>query len=189
MTPNFEYTLTQKEDDYAQLVAAGGDLVDSLALSSLVTPEEADILPRPRLYSLATRLMKTPAFQERYAFYRKLHAASLAVTVERLQQELASVAFSDFADLYETTGEAITNPHNIPRHARAAIKEWYIDPLTNKPRFKMHDKHKAQQLLGDTIGAFNSAYAAQAPVVTVALANQTTMVSSVPTPIPIDPLA
>jgi hypothetical protein len=168
--PTFRYSPGQKEIDFAQLLAAGGDIVDSLIRSSIVSAEEAANTPRPTLYSMATKLLNSEAIQERIDYYAILHQASLSVTIERLQQELAANAFSDIAGAYEEDGSPIKNPHLLPRHLRAAIKEYRVDK-DGVVHIKLHDKLKAAQMLGDLSGHFNKAHEAKAPKVMVTLGN------------------
>lgn len=180
--PAFQYAPSQREIDFAQIVAAGGDIVEALRIASLVTSEEFDTTPRPTLYRTATRLLNTPAVQERIDYYRLLHQASLSVTVERIQQELACVAFSDPCDYFYTPeGATIDTIREVPRHARAAIKEWKIDKdgvLT----VKSHDKLKAIRLLGDLQGYFHESDVAKAPKVIVALGDGAGALPNPPAP-------
>ena len=182
--PQFAYSPSQREIDFAQLVASGADMVDALVHAAVVPFEEAQAADRPSLYRMATRLINTPAVQERIDYYTLLHRQSMSITVERLQQELAAVSFGDFADLFHKDGRPITNPHDIPRHARAAVKEFYQDK-DGIVRFKTHDKLKGMQMLGDLSGHFNDAHAAKAPQVTIALGGSETLAIDVtPTPPP-----
>lgn len=166
--PKFKYAPKQTEIDFAQLIATGADPVEAIVFSGIVTQEGADRLGRGELYRMASRLIRMEAVQERIDFFRQLHKSSMSVTVERMLQELAGMAFSDIADSYQLNGRPHTNPHDIPRYARAAIKEFYIDK-DGVVRIKLHDKLKAQQLIGDLEGYFNEAHRAKAPQVTVNL--------------------
>lgn len=164
----FQYATTQREDDFAQLVASGANPVEALKFTSLVTPEELKTATQATLYRLATRLLNSAAIQERIDYYALLHKQSMSLTVERLQQELAAVSYADIADAFSTDGVPHTNPHDIPRHMRAAIKEFFVDK-DGIVRFKLHDKLKAAQMLGDLSGHFNEAHQAKAPQVLVNL--------------------
>ena len=187
--PRFRFAPNQREIDFAQIVAAGGDMVEALSLSSLVTPEEAQAATRSQLYAMGVRLLSSPAVQERIDYYLRLHKASMNVSVERIQQELAAVSFSDFAHLFHPTdgplqpdpfdpegphipayraGDPIRNPHDLPRHLRAAIKEWRIDK-DGCLVVKMHDKLKGVQLLGDLQGYFAEADRAKAPQISISI--------------------
>jgi hypothetical protein len=143
---------------------------------------------------MGTRLLSSPAIQERIDYFLVLHRASMAVSVERLQQELSSVAFSDFALLYHPVdgplvpdpfhpiddpspprlipsyraGDPIRNPHDLPRHLRAAIKEWGYDK-DGCLKAKLHDKLKAGQMLGDLQGYFAEADRAKAPQINISI--------------------
>jgi len=166
--PTFKYAPSQREIDFAQLIAAGGDHVECLIRSSIVSAQEAKASSRPALYAMVTRLLNSEAIQERIDYYTTLHKQSMSVTVERLQQELAANAFSDIANAYDYDGVPITNPHDIPRHLRAAIKEYRIDK-DGIVHIKLHDKLKAAQMLGDLSGHFNAAHEAKATKVQVTL--------------------
>ena len=190
--PSFDYAPTQKEIDFAQLTASGVAPVDALAAASLVTQEEALTSPLAELKRMANTISLRPGVEERYDYYLILHKASMSLTVERMQQELAAVAYADFANAYHPDGLPITNPHDIPRHLRAAIKEFGFD-ANGQPKHKYHDKIKATQLLGDLTGHFDAAHAAKAPQVTVTLSQNAPPVTSTPTidvtPVTVDPLS
>jgi hypothetical protein len=197
-TPKFKYAPNQKQIDFAQIVAAGGDIVNALSISSLITEQEKTKSDRAKLYQMASRLLQNPAIQERLDYYTLLHKASMSVAVERIQQELAAVSFSDFAQLchekdgpivsvrneyydpgnpeskefiekYEyRAGDPIRNPHHLPRHIRAAVKSWHFDK-DGILKFKLHDKLKATQMLGDLEGHFDEANRAKATQVNVSI--------------------
>jgi hypothetical protein len=169
--PAFQFTPTQREIDFAQLVASGAAPVEALIACDIVPEEEANNTPRPLLYRMATRLLTSEAVQERIDYYRQLHNHNISVTADRLRQEAAAIAFADFAHTHTHDGRPITNPHEIPRHIRAAIKEWYIDK-DGVVRIKFHDKKWAMQMAGDLEGHFDEANRAKAPQVTVNLAQQ-----------------
>ena len=189
--PTFQYTPTQREIDYAQLIASGVEPVEALRESALVSPTEYEMEDISTLKKMASKLFISPAVAERYDYYLTLHKASMSLTIKRMQQELAAVAYADFALAYTEDGEPITNPHEIPRYLRAAIKEFGFDN-NGQPRHKYHDKIKATQLLGDLTGHFDAAHAAKAPQVNVTLSSQSTppqpKVVDV-TPTQVDPLS
>lgn len=187
--PRFRYAPNQREIDFAQIVSSGGGMVEALSLAGLVTQEEAASATRSQLYQMGTRLLSSPAVQERIDYYLQLHKASMNVSVERIQQELAAVSFSDFAHLfhkedgplqpdpYDPTapprpshraGDPIRNPHELPRYLRAAIKEWRFDK-DGCLVAKMHDKLKGAQLLGDLQGYFAEADRAKAPQINISI--------------------
>lgn len=170
--PEFQFTPTQREQDFAQLVAAGAAPIEALQACGIVTPEEAATFPRARLYRMATRLLSSEAVQERIDYYRQLHNHNISVTADRLRQELAAISFSDYAQLFASDGRPIINPHEVPRHIRAAVKEFYVDK-DGVARFKLHDKLKAAQMVGDLEGHFDEANKSKAPQVTINLASQT----------------
>jgi hypothetical protein len=170
-TPDFEFSVTQKEDDFARFVAIGTLPTEALALASIITPEEESTTANPTLYRLAANLKKSRGVQERINHYYALHKASMETTVQRIEQELASMAFSDFALLYHPDGTPITNPHDLPRYLRAAVKEWSLKS-DGTYVFKMHDKTKAVQMISDLGGHFNAAKEAAAPKVTINLGGE-----------------
>lgn len=188
--PKFDHAISQKENDFAQLVAAGGDNIQSMVAVSIITAKDALLLTDLTLKKMANRLTESPRILERTNYYRLLHQASLSLTVERLEQEAASIAYSDVAGLYHPTGEPITNPHDLPRYLRAAIKEFVIDK-DGIPRHKFHDKLKGMQMVGDLGGHFNEAHAAKAPQVNISLgggAPEPPTIDVTPTPTPKNPL-
>ncbi len=196
--PKFKYAPNQREIDFAQIVAAGGDLVEALSISSLVTPSESKAATREQLYAMGTRLLSNPAVQERIDYYLQLHKASMNVSAARIQQELAAVSFADFAlafydedgpivsqrnPYYDPdtpgskefedkpsykAGDPITNPHDLPRHLRAAIKEFKIDK-DGVVQVKYHDKLKAVHTLGEMEGHFDESNRAKAPQVNISI--------------------
>jgi len=192
--PKFKYAPPAKEVDFAQLVAAGQDITTALTLTGLVSKEEAQAASRGQLYRMGTRLLSSPAIQERIDYFLVLHKASMTVSVERLQQELAATAFADFALLYHPedgplmpdpfhpiddpnpprlipsyrAGAPIRNPHDLPRHIRAAVKEWGYDK-DGCLKAKFHDKLKAGQMLGDLQGYFAEADRAKAPQINISI--------------------
>lgn len=193
-TPKFKYAPPAKEIDFAQLVAAGKPPVEALLLTGLVSKAEAVVATRAQLYGMGTRLLSSPAIQERIDYFLVLHKASMTVSVERLQQELAAVSFSDFALLFHPedgplqpdpfhpindpspprmvpshrAGDPIRNPHDLPRHIRAAVKEWGYDK-DGCLKAKFHDKLKAGQMLGDLQGYFAEADRAKAPQINISI--------------------
>jgi hypothetical protein len=196
--PRFKYAPNQKQTDFAQIVAAGGDLTEALAISSLITSQEKENTSRDRLYAMACRLLNNPAIQERLEYYIMLHKAGMNISAERIRQELAACSFSDFAkvfhtkdgptvrqlrlyppegasgdDLYETVyewkaGDPITNPHHIPRYIRAAIQSFHIDK-DGIVKVKFYDKLKASRLLGDLEGHFDEANRAKAAQINISI--------------------
>lgn len=179
--PRFQYTPSIKEQDFAQLIACGGDPAESVLASQLVPMDQAEVLGRAHLYRIAANLLKSEAVQERITYFAYLHRNSMSVTADRVRQEAAAIAFADFAlayhkdliidpdtDTITLPGAPITNPHDIPRHLRAAIKEWKVDK-DGVVHIKYHDKVQALKMVGDMEGLFDEAYRAQAPQVTVTL--------------------
>jgi len=196
--PKFKYAPNQREIDFAQIVAAGGDMVEALSIASLITQKEKESATRAQLYGMGTRLLSNPAVQERIDYYLLLHRAGMDISAARIQQELAAVSFADFAqafhkkdgpvvskknphydsnnpdskefeDQYEwRAGDPITNPHHLPRHLRAAIKEWKIDK-DGIVCIKYHDKLKAAHTLGEMEGHFDAANRAKAPQVNISI--------------------
>ena len=196
--PKFKYAPNQKQIDFAQIIASGGDLVEALSISSLITSQEKEAASRAQLYAMGTRLLSNDAIQERIDYYLMLHKASMNVSVERIQQELASCSFADFAQVFHDTdgpivskrnpyydsenpgskefteepewraGDPIRNPHHIPRHVRASIKEFHIDK-DGIVKIKFHDKIKAVKTLGEMEGHFDEANRAKAPQINVSI--------------------
>jgi hypothetical protein len=176
--PEFQFTPTQREKDFALLVASGAAPTEALSACGIVSEADTLNLPRAQLYRMATRLLSSEAVQERIDYYRILHNHNLSVTADRLRQELAAISFADIAEAFDPgTGQPHTNPHDIPRHLRAAIKEFYIDK-DGVTRFKLHDKLKAAQMVGDLEGHFDEANKAKAPQVTINLAQQTNITTA-----------
>lgn len=196
--PKFKFAPNQKQIDFAQIIASGGDLVDALSISSMITEQEKTAASRAQLYAMGTRLLSNPAVQERIDYYLMLHKASMNISAERIQQELAACSFSDFAQVFHSSdgpmvtrtnpfhdpkdpnsqpsvtepewraGEAISNPHHIPRHIRASIKEFYIDK-DGIVRIKFHDKLKAVKTLGEMEGHFDESNRAKAPNINISI--------------------
>lgn len=166
--PRFKYSPNQREIDFAQIIASGGDLVEALSISSLITADEREAATRPQLYAMGTRLLNNPAIQERIDFYLVLHKASMDISAERIQQELAAVSFADIAECFDDQGQQRTNIRQIPRHVRAAIKEYFIDK-DGVMRVKFHDKLKAVKTLGEMEGHFDEANRAKAPQVNISI--------------------
>lgn len=200
--PTFQHTPRQREVDFAQLIASGGDPVESLIKSSIVPATEAQKLTRPKLYRMAASLLRSPAIQERIDHFLVLHRASMDTSAARIKQELASIAFVDPAQAMEDkeyvdhdTGEVTTTPmmvrdiRTLPRYVRAAIKEFYLD-RDGYPRYKFHDKLKSLQMIADLEGLFNEAHAAKAPTISFNLggtsmeigANGAPVIDITPTP-------
>lgn len=166
--PKFKYAPNQKEIDFSQIIASGGDLVDALSIASLITAEEKEAATRSQLYAMGTRLLNNPAIQERIDFYLVLHKASMDISAERIQQELAAISFADIAECFDESGQQRTNIRKIPRHVRAAIKEYFIDK-DGIMRVKFHDKLKAVRTLGEMEGHFDEANRAKAPQVNISI--------------------
>lgn len=183
--PKFKHTLTQRNTDFAQLVASGCHPADAIVRASIVTASEAHTTPRNKLYAMASRLMRSEAIQERMDYFAQLHRESMSITAERIHQETAAVAFADVAQAFDhDTGAPITNPHDLPRHLRAAIKEFRVDK-DGVVHIKFHDKMKAVQMAGDMAGVFDEARRASAPQVTVNLGGES--LDPVPTAIDVTP--
>lgn len=197
--PKFRYTPSAREIDFAQMVASGADVGEALVVASLITEKERQAASSARIRRMAYKLLSTPAIQERLDYYLMLHKASMSITRERIQQEMASVAFSDFAQVFhkedgpmverpdifaepdpETgeyplklepeyrAGDPIRNPHHIPRHIRAAIKEWRFDK-DGCLVCKFHDKLKAASMLAEMEGYMDEANRAKAPQINISI--------------------
>lgn len=175
-TPNFKFTIGEKEDNFAQLVATGMTPAQAYMESRLAgqTPFlPSSAIPAPKqssfnLYQAAARLYASEAIQERIAYYQVLHRQSMAVTIERFQQELVAQAFFDPATLFHEDGTPITNMHNIPRYARAALHSWEFNDK-GEFKWKCKDSQKALKMLGDILGVFNEAYEAQRSEINISL--------------------
>jgi hypothetical protein len=90
------------------------------------------------------------------------------------------VAFADFALLYDpNTGRPITNPHQLPRYIRAALKEWGFDK-DGVLKAKMHDKNVSLKALEEMGGFYDEANRAKAPQVTVNLSSSSPFSSPSP---------
>jgi hypothetical protein len=197
--PKFKYAPDRREVDFAQLMAVRCDPVKALTLSNLVTEEEAQTRPRAQLYAMATRLLSTPAVQERLDYYLLLHQASMSISVERVEQELAAVAFSDFAQLFhKSDGPTVTRPDQFsepdPETGRQPLVSepaWRAgEPIRNphdlpRPlraaikewRFdkdgclvaKFHDKLSSIKLLSEMEGYLDEANRAKAPQINISI--------------------
>jgi hypothetical protein len=192
--PEFEYAVTQKEEDFAQFIAVGTIPAEAVIRASIISQREAMQMEESTLYKMAARLVRSKGVQERIRHFHKLHKLSMSTTLERMEQELAAIAYADFALLFHPVdgpmeevrdysreeptavirkprwlaGDPIKNPHDLPRHIRAAVKEWGWDKDGNL-KAKFHSKSKAQQMIGDLNGYFKEAYEAQATQVNITL--------------------
>jgi len=184
--PDFKYSPRQREVDFAQLIAAGGDRVGSLIKAAIIPLSESNKLSQPELYALACNLLRSEAVQERVDHFSILHKASMTTSAERIKQELAAIAFVDPSlvqedhttrdpdtDVETTSTREVRDLRTLPRYVRAAIKEFYVD-RDGIPRYKFHDKLKSIQMIADLEGLFNDANAAKAPQVTFNLGGSTT---------------
>ena len=192
-TPEFHHNPRQREVDFAQLIASGGDPVQSLIKSAIVPAPEATKLTRSELYKLATNLLRSPAVQERIDHFLILHRASMDTSAQRIKQELAAIAFvdpslamedraiptptEDDPDATTTVPTMARDIRTLPRYVRAAIKEFYVD-RDGFPRYKFHDKLKSIQMIADLEGLFNEAHAAKAPTISFNLGGSTTEIGA-----------
>lgn len=174
--PKFRFSIGEKEDNFAQLVATGLTPTQAYVESRLAGQnpfQPSSALPAPKqspthVYHAAARLYASEAIQERIEYYQVLHRQSMAVTIERLQQELVAQAFFDPATLFNEDGTPITNLHNVPRYARAALHSWEFNDK-GEFKWKAKDSAKAQKMLGDILGVFNEAYEAQRSEINISL--------------------
>ena len=164
--PEFEFVPTQREIDFAQLVASGASPAEAVLAARIV--REEDNPDQKALYKMASTLLKSRAVQERLDYYLTLHKHSMAVTADRIRQEGAAIAFSDISEAFREDGTPILNPHEIPRHHRAAIKEFLHDEKGNV-KVKYYDKINAMKMVGDMEGLFDEANRAKAPTINIAI--------------------
>ena len=73
---------------------------------------------------LSGKWLKDPNICHCLSALQKEHNERLGYTAERLQTELASLAFSDIANYLNEDGYLTTNPHELPPSARAAISSF-----------------------------------------------------------------
>lgn len=166
--PSFELCATTRENDFAQLVAAGMSPAQAIVAVGIAKLDESIGVTAKVIEKQAKRLYLTPRISERIDYYHQLHQMGMNATAERVLQEAACVAYADFAQIFDEGGVPYTNPHDIPRHVRAAVKEWGFD-RDGRIKVKFHDKLKGLEMMGDMAGLFNEAHAAKAPTVTVNL--------------------
>lgn len=166
--PAFEFSATQKETDFAQFISIGTLDGEALLRASIITTKEFNELPEDTLLRMAYKLKRSKGVSERIRYFRILHTSSMSTTLDRMKQEASAITYADFSLLFDDEGVPYRNPHDIPRHVRAAIKEWSWDEKGNM-RFKFHDKMKSMQMLGDLEGHFDKAHAAKAPQINITL--------------------
>ena len=118
----FQYLASPQEDQFARACVVMPSIRQAYLLAGF--PAGTNTL------QMASRLRGTPRIEERVAHYAAVQAARLDIRDERLLAELAAVAFSDPADFYGPDGDKLVNIHDIPRHARAAIKTINDDTRT-----------------------------------------------------------
>lgn len=180
-TKRFEYTLSQKEKDFAQLVAVGSTPAEAIVLAGILREDDPTLTPSD-YYLAAARLLKLPSIQERIAHYRDIHRQSMAISAERILQESAAMAFSDPASLFETDGRPIRNIHQVPRHARAAIKEWGFTK-DGEFKFKLYDKNKPLEFIADIEGITAEANRAKAPQINISIGDGNVTIGDSPSPV------
>lgn len=168
--PEFKYSPSVKEIDFAQLIGSGCDPVQALIESGIINKDQQGQFNHSQLYARAGRLIASEAVAERIKYYRLLHQQGMDVKLDHLLQEAAAIAHADFAGafynetIYDEEGReiavpgmAITNPHDMPRHIRAAIKEFYIDK-EGVVRIKWHDKMTAMKFIAELQGYYDEFY-------------------------------
>ncbi len=108
----------------------------------------------------ASRVLSNANVKQRIAELEKPAIEKAEVTVERIIQELANIAFFDIRELYDDQGN-MKNIHTIPESARRAISGMDVfeefqgrgddrEQIGLTKKVRMCDKLKALELLGKT---------------------------------------
>lgn len=88
-----------------------------------------------------------------------MHLERLDVTVQRVINELACIAFVDVGEFFGETGK-LRPIHEIPENARRALSALDLEQILNGNakttsfKAKMHSKEKALELIGKYLGMF-----------------------------------
>lgn len=106
--------------------------------------------------SQASNLLKHPAVRAIVDRGRADKQQHLEITQERILEELARIAFAKIGDYIsiDNSGHIIIKPGTIDGDAGRPVAEVTDGGDTGKLRFKLHDKHKALELLGKHLGIF-----------------------------------
>lgn len=127
---------------------------------------------RPSAQVAAARLFATDRMRMYLDRRRREIAERLAVTAERVLEELAKIAFCDPADVMSWDGRRITlkGSHEIPTELRAAIQEVSERAHANGGRtlrVKMASKIQALDLLGKSLDLWKEAQGDTGPALVV----------------------
>ncbi|WP_038291772.1 terminase small subunit [Zooshikella ganghwensis] len=119
----------------------------------------------------AARLLSKVNIQEAIQQIQSVRAKRLTISADRIEQELARIAFSQITDVVEWRREKLNNTHEqddkppveiqqvllknsdtLPTEVTATIQE--VAQTTHGVRIKLYDKLKALELLGRRHGMF-----------------------------------
>jgi hypothetical protein len=168
--PHWNHQLNQQELSFARAYAASLDLHKAWTTAGF-----APHTTKTKTMAAATRLLATPAVQERMVWFRQLAAAKMDLTDERLLNEVAAIALLDPLDFFDPDTQAIRPMHEIPSHARAAIAQFDVDvtedaaadgTITTRTHTKVKFWNKLNALdLATKIKGLQNTAAASSPVV------------------------
>jgi phage terminase small subunit len=104
------------------------------------------------------KLLKEPKVAAEIAVQQRAAADRAGISVDRVIQELARIAFANMEDFARFGGDAVdlVDSGSLTREQLAAVAELgqTASKYGNSVRFKLHDKIRAVELIGKHLGMF-----------------------------------
>lgn len=131
--------LTSKQEAFCRYKAEGKSNTDAAKLAGY---------SEKMAYSIGTENTKKPHIKKRIKELQAPAVKKAEITVERVFQELATIAFLDHEKITDAKGNYLP-VHKLPENVRRALSGLSFDRY-GRPKYTFHSKTKALELLGKT---------------------------------------
>lgn len=146
--------LTQKQETFCLEY-----LKDGNATRAYKVAYDAEKMKESSINVNACKLLKDTKIAQRLNTLGEKHTKEKNITVEKIVNELAAIAFVSVDDFYNDNGE-IKNFDEMKAETKKAVSSYRVkrikvgEEFVDVPAFNSHDKLKALELLGKTLAMF-----------------------------------
>lgn len=134
---------TTKESNFIDYMLMGYDKFEAASKAKYSTHSASRI---------AEALMKSPKIQRELAIRRDKLATKHEISIDRVTQEMAKIAFSNMQDFFDAEGN-IKKISDLTREQAAVISSCELED-GNIKKFKLYDKKSELDTLGKHLGIF-----------------------------------